>query len=101
MPIKPPMIKIKIFSRYFFSPNTIVILLKGFLIISIIMFAIQAIPLRIYNGQTLQKKLAAESVMYQICDHVKSLIILTIPMENQMNLLKEIKKNIPNTEQKY
>ena len=76
-------------------------LLKGFLIISIIMFAIQAIPLRLYDGQTLQKKLTTESVMYQICDHVKSLIILTIPMENQINLLKEIKKNIPNTEHKY
>ena len=61
------------------------------------MFAIQAIPLRLYDGQTLQKKLTTESVMYQICDHVKSLIILTIPMDNQINLFQEIQKNIPSS----
>tara|TARA_Y100000590_G_scaffold363291_1_gene420880 strand:+ start:5266 stop:5835 length:570 start_codon:yes stop_codon:yes gene_type:complete len=72
-------------------------LLKGFLIISIIMFAIQAIPLKLYNGETLQKKLYSESVMYQICDHVKSLIILTIPMENQIYLFQKIQKNIPSS----
>ena len=79
-------------------------LLKGFLIISIIMFAIQAIPFKLYDGQTLQNKLKTESVMYQICDHVKSLIILTIPMDNQIyDHLQDIKKNIPGQEniQKY
>ena len=49
------------------------------------------------DRETLQKKLYSESVMYQICDHVKSLIILTIPMENQIYLFQKIQKNIPSS----
>ena len=45
-------------------------LLKGFLIISLIMFIIQAIPLKLYDGQTLQKKLESDikkNVIIFIC----------------------------------
>ena len=64
-------------------------LLKGFLIVSLIIFIIQAIPLKLAGGETIRKKLEKESIMYQICDHVKELIILTVPMDNQLNLLKD------------
>ena len=63
-------------------------LLKGFLIVSLIIFIIQAIPLKLDGGETIRKKLENESIMYQICDQVKELIILTVPMENQLNLLE-------------
>ena len=64
-------------------------LLKGFLIVSLIIFIIQAIPLKLDSGETIRKKLENESIMYQICDQVKELIILTVPMENHLNLLED------------
>ena len=69
-------------------------LLKGFLIVSLIIFIIQAIPLKLKGGETIRNKLEKESVMYQICDHVKELIILTVPMESQLNLLEDGLKKI-------
>ena len=73
-------------------------LLKGFLIVSLIIFIIQAIPLKLNGGETIRNKLEKESIMYQICDHVKELIILTVPMENQLNLLQDGLKIISDEE---
>ena len=64
-------------------------LLKGFLIVSLIIFVIQAIPLKLNGGETIRNKLKKESIMYQVCDHLKELIIITVPMENQINLLED------------
>ena len=69
-------------------------LLKGFLIVSLIIFIIQAIPLKLDNGETIRTKLEKESIMYQICDHIKELIILTVPIEKQLNLLDDGLKKI-------
>ena len=74
-------------------------LLKGFLIVSLIIFIIQAIPLQLVGRESIRHKLEKESIMYQICDHVKELIILTVPMENQLNFIgdKLIKKSAAET----
>ena len=69
-------------------------LLKGFLIISLIIFVIQALPLKFDEDNTIRQKLEKESVMYQICNHVKELIILTVPINNQINSLKKTTKMI-------
>ena len=69
-------------------------LLKGFLIVSLIIFIIQAIPFNLNGGETIRNKLERESIMYQICNHVKELIILTVPMDNQLNLFEEGLKKI-------
>ena len=61
-------------------------LLKGFLIISLFIFIIQTLPLQLDETDSLRKKLEDESVMYQICENVKELVILTMPIEN--NFLK-------------
>ena len=73
-------------------------LLKGFFIVSLIIFIVQTIPLQLDGGKTIQNKLESESIMYQICDHIRELIILTVPMENQINLLKDGLKNISDEE---
>ncbi len=73
-------------------------LLKGFLIVSLMIFIIQAIPLKLNGGETILNKLKRESIMYQICDHVKELIILTVPMDNQLNLLQDGLKKISDEE---
>ena len=73
-------------------------LLKGFLIVSLIIFIIQAIPLKLNGGDTIRKKLENESIMYQICDHVKELIILTVPMDNKINLFEDELKKLSNEE---
>ena len=73
-------------------------LLKGFLIVSLIIFIIQAIPLKWGGGETIRKKLEKESIMYQICDQVKEFIILTVPMENQINFFKNEINKISNEE---
>ena len=70
-------------------------LLKGFLIISLIIFIIQALPLKFDEDNTIRQKLEKESVMYQICNHVKELIILTVPINNQIKSLKKTTKIIP------
>ena len=57
-------------------------LLKGFLII------IQALPIKLDQENTIRQKLEKESVMYQICDHVKELVILTMPMDNKLEILQ-------------
>ena len=64
-------------------------LLKGFLIVSLMIFIIQAIPLKLDGGETIRKKLENESIMYQICDQVKELIILTVPLNNHLNFLED------------
>ena len=69
-------------------------LLKGFLIISLIIFVIQALPLKFDEDYIIRQKLERESVMYQICNHVKELIILTVPINNQINSLKKTTKMI-------
>ena len=69
-------------------------LLKGFLIVSLIIFIIQAIPLKLDGGETIRNKLEKESLMYQVCDHIKELIILTVPMETQLNLFEDGLKKI-------
>ena len=73
-------------------------LLKCFLIVSLIIFIIQAIPLKLEGGETILKKLEKESIMYQICNQVKDLIILTVPMKNQLNLLEDGLKIISDEE---
>ena len=69
-------------------------LLKGFLIISLIIFIIQSLPLKFDEDNTIRQKLEKESVMYQICNHVKELIILTVPINNQLNSFKKTTKMI-------
>ena len=69
-------------------------LLKGFLIISLIIFIIQSLPLKFDEDNTIRQKLEKESVMYQICNHVKELIILTVPINNQINSFKKTTKMI-------
>ena len=66
-------------------------LLKGFLIISLIIFIIQSFPAKLKEDNTIRQKLEKESVMYQICNHVKALVILTIPMDNKFDIFQ--KKN--------
>ena len=73
-------------------------LLKGFLIISLIIFIIQVIPLKVDGDETIRNKFEKESIMYQICDHVKELIILTVPLNNQLNLLEDELKKISDEE---
>ena len=71
-------------------------LLKGFLIISLFMFIFGSIPLNIDKDNVIRHKLENESIMYQICSNVKEFAILTIPMDNQLdiwqNKLNEISK---------
>ena len=68
-------------------------LLKGFLVISLFIFILQAIPLKVNGNETIRQKFEKESIMYQICNQVKELIILTIPMNNQLKIIKsEMKK---------
>ena len=73
-------------------------LLKGFLLVGLFMFIIQAIPFKLDRGESIRTKLEKESVMYQICDHVKELIILTVPIENQIHLLQEMTKKVSDEE---
>ena len=65
-------------------------LLKGFLIISLFIFIIQTLPLQLDETDLLQKKLEDESVMYQICENVKELVILTMPIENKLDVFEKI-----------
>ena len=71
-------------------------LLKGFLIISLMIFIIQALPLKLDKDNTIREKLEKESVMYQICDHVKELVILTMPMDNKLETFQNKIKEISN-----
>ena len=64
-------------------------LLKGFLIVSLLIFIIQALPIKLDQENTIRQKLEKESVMYKICDQVKELVILTMPMDNKLEILKE------------
>ncbi len=72
-------------------------LLKGFLIISLFIFILQAIPFKLNKDETIRQKFEKESIMYQICNQVKELIILTIPMNNQLKIIEEEMKKISNT----
>ena len=72
-------------------------LLKGFLIISLLIFIIQAIPIKLNGNETIRQKFEKESIMYQICNQVKELMILTIPMDNQIKFFEdEVKKTLMN-----
>ena len=71
-------------------------LLKGFLIISLLIFIIQALPLKFDEDNTVRNKLEKESIMYQICNHVKDLVILTIPMDNKLDTFQMKIKEISN-----
>tara|TARA_Y100000588_G_C13787240_1_gene725065 strand:- start:22 stop:594 length:573 start_codon:yes stop_codon:yes gene_type:complete len=68
-------------------------MLKGFLIVSLFLFIIQAIPMQFDDNHTIRQKLEQESIMYQICNHVKELVILTIPIDNKLdNFQQKIKE---------
>ena len=69
-------------------------LLKGFLIVSLLIFIIQALPIKLDQEYTIRQKLERESIMYQICDHVKELVILTMPMDNKLEIFQEKIKEI-------
>ena len=69
-------------------------LLKGFLITSLIIFIIQALPLKLDKDNTIWQKLENESVMYQICSHVKELVILTMPIDDKLDTFEETIKEI-------
>ena len=71
-------------------------LLKGFLIISLIIFIIQSFPVKLEKNNTIRQKLEKESVMYQICNHVKELVILTVPMDNKLDTFQKKIKEISN-----
>ena len=71
-------------------------LLKGFLIIGLMIFIIQALPLKLDKDNTIREKLEKDSVMYQICDHVKELVILTMPMDNKLKTFQNKIKEISN-----
>ena len=64
-------------------------LLKGFLITSLIIFIIQALPIKLNQRDNIQQKLKKESVMYQICDHVKELVILTMPLDKKLDAFEK------------
>ena len=69
-------------------------LLKGFLIISLIIFIIHALPIKLDEDHTIRKKLEKESVMYQICVHVKGLVILTMPINDHLDIFEQTIKEI-------
>ena len=73
-------------------------LLKGFLITSLIIFIIQALPLKLDKSNTIRQKLENDSVMYQICDHVKELVILTVPMDNKLDSFQQKIKELSDEE---
>ena len=72
-------------------------LLKGFLVIGLLIFIFQAIPFKLNGNETIQQKFEKESVMYQICNQVKELIILTIPIDNYEELFENGIKKVSNT----
>jgi membrane protein required for colicin V production len=67
-------------------------LLKGFLITSLIIFIIQTLPLTLDQGKTIRNKLEEDSVMYQICGHVKEMVILTMPIEDKLDIFEKTLK---------
>ena len=68
-------------------------LIKGFLIISLFIFIIQTLPLKFDQESIIRQKLKEESIMYQICENVKEIFILTIPIDNSLkNNQHEIKE---------
>ena len=71
-------------------------LLKGFFIISLEIFIIQSLPIKLDQQNTIRQKLEQESVMYQICNHVKELVILTMPMDNKLEIIHEKVKEYSN-----
>ena len=64
-------------------------MLKGFLIVSLLIFIVQAIPIKLDENHTIRQKLENDSVMYQICDHVKELVILTVPIDNKLDSFQQ------------
>ena len=72
-------------------------LLKGFLIVSLVIFIIQVVPFKENTKEQIQNRFN-ESIMYQICNNVKELIILTVPMEDKLNLLEHGLKQISDEE---
>jgi len=64
-------------------------LLKGFLIVSLLIFIISAIPIKLNNNETIRNKFERESIMYQICNQVKEFIILTVPMDSQFKIIED------------
>ena len=61
-------------------------LLKGFLIIGLIIFIIESLPLKVSQKDTIRQKLENESIMYQLCSHIKEMVILTLPTENNFDI---------------
>ena len=73
-------------------------LLKGFLVVSIMIFIIQSIPFTLDKEDSIKNKLENNSIMYQICNHVKELIILTPPIQNHINILQQKTKILSDEE---
>ena len=65
-------------------------------ITSLIIFIIQALPLKLDQDHTIRQKLENESVMYQICKHVKELVILTMPMNHNLDPFEKKIKEFSN-----
>jgi len=63
--------------------------IKGFLIVSLMIFIIQAIPLEIGDDDSIRTRLENESVMYQICNNVKETVISGLSLSNQVNSLQQ------------
>tara|TARA_B100000029_G_scaffold179333_1_gene176869 strand:+ start:779 stop:1312 length:534 start_codon:yes stop_codon:yes gene_type:complete len=70
-------------------------LLKGFFIVSLIIFTIETIPFKLEQGESIKQKLEKESIMYQICNHVKEMLILNIPSSDDLDQVIKI-IDIPN-----
>ena len=65
----------------------------------LIIFIIQALPFnKLDADNTIRQKLEKESVMYQICNHVKELVILTMPMDNKLDMFQKKINEISNEE---
>ena len=62
-------------------------LLKGFIVISLFIFISQLIPIALGNNNYIKNKLENESIMYQICTHVQDMVILTLPTNNNLDIL--------------
>ena len=51
-------------------------------------------PIKLDKDHTIKQKLENESVMYQICSHVKELVILTMPIDDNLDIFEKTIKEI-------
>ncbi len=64
-------------------------IIKGFLIVSLMIFIIQAIPVEMGDENSMKNRLENESIMYQICNNVKETVISGLALSNQVNSLQK------------